>query len=181
VPERYRVLISKVRTCREIFGLIRAEALKRTQLHEGYEGEDKALLAELALLGRFIEHPEPLFWHREHPERFVHQTRIHKAGYAEIDADKLLAWYDPSKAGKRMPYNWRLLLAYFGMVGRHVETFGARLRCYRHLVSWSFEGRRWARLLLEPIFAIDPRFARFFERLKATARRKSGPAADYRP
>jgi len=49
-------------------GLIRRSALARTRLERPYPGGDYALLAELSLLGTFVELPEKLFRRRVHPD-----------------------------------------------------------------------------------------------------------------
>lgn len=49
------------------FGVIRREALRRTRLLPNFAGSDRAMLAELALLGRFKSSPERLFLKRFHP------------------------------------------------------------------------------------------------------------------
>jgi glycosyltransferase involved in cell wall biosynthesis len=51
-----------------IFGVIRSAALKRTGLLRDFYGTDKLLLAELALLGRFVQIPEKLFIKRYHKD-----------------------------------------------------------------------------------------------------------------
>jgi glycosyltransferase involved in cell wall biosynthesis len=57
--------------CFQVFGVIRAEALARTGLHRPFPESDHALLAELALMGRLVEVPEPLFRRRDHRARSV--------------------------------------------------------------------------------------------------------------
>jgi glycosyltransferase involved in cell wall biosynthesis len=59
------VLVRTMRTF-EIFGLIRADVLRKTRLHGGYYGSDKVLLAELSLLGRFHLLPQVLLYRRCH-------------------------------------------------------------------------------------------------------------------
>jgi glycosyltransferase involved in cell wall biosynthesis len=59
------VLVRTMRTF-EIFGLIRADVLRKTRLHGGYYGSDKVLLAHLSLLGRFHLLPEVLLYRRCH-------------------------------------------------------------------------------------------------------------------
>ena len=49
-----------------VYGVIRTEVLGQTGLHSAYYGSDHVLLAELALLGRLVEIPEPLFRRRHH-------------------------------------------------------------------------------------------------------------------
>jgi glycosyltransferase involved in cell wall biosynthesis len=50
----------------QLYGLIRTSALSRTRLHAYHHMGDHILLAELALLGRFIETSELLFFRRIH-------------------------------------------------------------------------------------------------------------------
>ena len=49
-----------------IFGVIRRQALARTGLQRNFYGTDKLILAELALLGRFIQIREKLYLKRFH-------------------------------------------------------------------------------------------------------------------
>jgi glycosyltransferase involved in cell wall biosynthesis len=62
------VLVRTMRTF-EIFGLIRSDVLRRTQLHGNYYGSDKVLLAELSLHGRFHLLPDVLMYRRCHPDQ----------------------------------------------------------------------------------------------------------------
>ena len=57
-----------MRLISEIFGVMRADLLRRTSLHGSYYGSDKVLLAELAMLGRIESVPEPLFVKRFHKD-----------------------------------------------------------------------------------------------------------------
>jgi glycosyltransferase involved in cell wall biosynthesis len=49
-----------------MFGIIRREALRQTRLLPNFAGSDRAMLAELALLGRFRSVPERLYLKRFH-------------------------------------------------------------------------------------------------------------------
>ena len=51
------------------YGLIRSDMLRKTRLCGFYPGADQVLLAELAMLGVFVEIPEPLLRIRRHPGR----------------------------------------------------------------------------------------------------------------
>ena len=55
----------------EIFGLIRSDALRKTTMHRPYYGSDKALMTELALLGKFVFVPGIVFYNREHKDRSI--------------------------------------------------------------------------------------------------------------
>ena len=49
-----------------MFGVVRREILQQTSLLPNFAGSDRAMLAELALLGRFRSVPERLFLERFH-------------------------------------------------------------------------------------------------------------------
>ena len=57
------------------YGLIRSEMLRRTRLYGLYPKSDHVLFAELAMLGVFVEIPEPLLRIRRHPGRTFTTTR----------------------------------------------------------------------------------------------------------
>ena len=67
--ERFAALVLSRHLCTDLFGVIRADALRKTKLLGPYYGADRALLAELGLLGRFVHVPAPLFSNREHAGR----------------------------------------------------------------------------------------------------------------
>ena len=54
--------------CIQLYGVMQAEALRKTKVFVGYYGCDRNTLAELALLGKIYELPEYLFHHRIYPE-----------------------------------------------------------------------------------------------------------------
>jgi glycosyltransferase involved in cell wall biosynthesis len=57
------------------YGVMRAGALRQTGLHQPFPDSDHALLAELALLGRLVEIPEPLFRRRHHADSSIRAFR----------------------------------------------------------------------------------------------------------
>lgn len=63
---RFGEVLRRMNWCTAIFGIIRADALARTHLHGSYYEADRVLLAELALLGRFVQLDEPLMIKRCH-------------------------------------------------------------------------------------------------------------------
>jgi hypothetical protein len=64
---RLREILTRTKWCFEVFGLIRADALRRSPLHLSFYGSDKVLLASLALQGPFRDMPEAMFFRRFHP------------------------------------------------------------------------------------------------------------------
>lgn len=66
--KRFRQVLSRARWGTHMFGVIRREALRQTQLLPNFAGSDRAMLAELALLGRFRSVPDRLFLKRFHAD-----------------------------------------------------------------------------------------------------------------
>jgi glycosyltransferase involved in cell wall biosynthesis len=149
--------------CQEVFGVIRSDALRRTELIGYHLGGDRTLLVDLALLGRFLLVPEVLFLNREHPWRFKRQHR-----YPSSE----LAWYTPDKAKRGKLSGWRMLRTWilYGKslrsVHRRVETLPERLRCYAHLLASLRFRERSQYLLLEPLLLVDPRLVALVKRIK---------------
>ena len=65
--DRLRYVIGAGHWVNPHYGVIRSGALAKTRLMPGYPGGDYRLLAELSLLGKFVEIPEYLFMRRVHP------------------------------------------------------------------------------------------------------------------
>jgi hypothetical protein len=65
--ERLRRVLLRETWVNVLFGVVRREALSRVRPMPSYAGGDYALLAELCLLGKIVEIPDPLFLRRIHP------------------------------------------------------------------------------------------------------------------
>ncbi|MFZ5871128.1 MAG: glycosyltransferase family 2 protein [Actinomycetota bacterium] len=125
---RARQVLLDPSPCLESFGVIRADALRRTRLIGPYTSSDRTLFLELALLGEFHEVPEVLFLHRQHPHRSVHS-------YA--DPRWRNVWFDPAWSGRRSSPRWRLLKEYATAVARSPVPPGERLRTAGLLPLWA--------------------------------------------
>lgn len=120
--ERFRLLIRSDYHCYEVFGLMRSEVLRKTRLIGGFISSDRALLAELGLLGRFFEVPEHLFLRRDHGETTMRTYSIYSEGLAE--------WFDANKKGRFHFSRTRLFVEHLRSVGRSPISFADKLRCY---------------------------------------------------
>jgi glycosyltransferase involved in cell wall biosynthesis len=138
----------RARRCVEIFGVVRRHALDGTALIADHVGADRTLLIELALRGRFVGVPEALFVNRDHPDRF---TRQHKSLHAQA------AWYAPAKPQPSVLRTWILYTTCLDLVRRYVRDPAERRRCRLQMARSLAYHRRWLRLALEPIEAIEPR------------------------
>lgn len=132
----------------QIYGLIRASALRKTMLFSPYRRADWALLAELTLCGPIVSIREPLFCARRAADRY--------AVSAFWDGRKAMLWWDTSSAEQRVFHAWRLYAAYVMAIRRHVSDGRERRRCYRALLRTL--GSRWnvIWLLIDPILALWP-------------------------
>jgi hypothetical protein len=128
VAARVRSLLTQTQWCFEGFGLIRADALRRTPLHMGFYGSDKVLLMALALQGRFAEIPEPLFLRRYHPGQSSAKSARAQA-----------AWMDSrvKLSGPLVPAQVRCFKSYVRLVARSPLGLVDRLRCVAAILFWA--------------------------------------------
>jgi glycosyltransferase involved in cell wall biosynthesis len=106
--QRFKELHQKIGLVNAIYGLIRADVLRRTALVDAYIASDQPLTAELSLYGLFWEIPEYLFF-----------RRIHSGAYSsQKDTRKLLEFYDPKIKDTVPLTRWRHLLAKITAVKR---------------------------------------------------------------
>ena len=142
----------RARRCMDIFGLVRRDALRGTPLIADHVGADRTLLIELALRGRFVGVPEVLFLNRDHSGRF---TRRFLSLRAQAE------WYAPDGAKRRVLRTWTLYATCLRLVRAYVADPIERRRCFLHMARSLGHRRRWFRLMMEPIEALEPRAAAF--------------------
>jgi len=143
--------------CNEIFGLIRTQVLMRKNPMGTFHGADRALLAELALYGQFIQLHEPLLKMRLHPTRYTEsRTR----------PNDRLVWHDTQSAGKMHFPTWRLYREYLTMVRTKLKSPRERLCCYGHLLRWWIFNWNWARMTVDLVAVIAPGTTTHAERIK---------------
>lgn len=156
---RFAALVLSRHLCTHVFGVMRTQALRATQLLADYYGSDRAFLAELALLGRFVHVPEPLFMNREHPARGSRAMR--------------------RKQGSRRGLPLLLLYTdYWRAVSRHVHDRRTRRTCRLHLLRWWFHDWNLARLAAELVAIAFPSVQDLVQRMKL---RYYGPLPQVRP
>ncbi|HWH35381.1 MAG TPA: glycosyltransferase family 2 protein [Acidimicrobiales bacterium] len=118
--ERIRHYASHTGENHAVFGLIRTDGLRRTQLLRNCWGGDIGLMAELLLLGQFWELEDRLFLRRYHP------GISHSVGrtFSEV-----AAWFDPAKAGRNAFPRNRLLWEVMSTIARAPLSRDERSRC----------------------------------------------------
>ena len=124
---RFRDLMGTLARSNPMYGIIRTSVLRRTPLIGAYPASDLVLLSELALRGAFHLVAETLFFRRDHPQ---------KSNRSNPGAAALASWYDPSKQGKIVLRNWRLLFGYLVSITRTPMGLWARARCYVFMLRW---------------------------------------------
>lgn len=159
--ERFRALVRvdhRRHGAFEIFGLMRASALRQTPLFERYARADSVLLVRLALLGRFHEVKEYLFYNRDHSDRSVrvapHGLRRFSGTLARlVDGGPVppTTWWNAAMKGRIVFPEWRLLREYFVSVGRASLNRRQRVCCYLHWTA--FVPRHCPKLLRDLIIA----------------------------
>lgn len=138
--ERFKPLTHIRHVCTEIFGLFRLDVMKKTKLlSENYHACDRAMLAEIALLGKIVQIKKPLFFNREHEGRYVRRVRPSERSSYHLHApsikteiDQLLLYRDYKQA-----------------IEDHVKDSEDRARCRKVLLSWWFVEWNAVRLLVE--------------------------------
>jgi glycosyltransferase involved in cell wall biosynthesis len=154
--KRFAAAILIPHWCTEIFGVIRSDALRATAQLRGYHHCDRVLLAELALLGKFIQVPDPLFCNRDHDRRYV------RAVHGPMRSH----WHDTTPGGGTRFAIWRMLSDYTAMVPRHVHETAERRHCRLALARWLFVNWNALRLIAEPVSEIDPRLGPLLGKIK---------------
>ncbi|MCL4765096.1 MAG: glycosyltransferase family 2 protein [Hyphomicrobiaceae bacterium] len=128
-----------------VFGLIRRDALARTSLHRKYYGSDIALLAELALLGRFAKVEDAVFYNREHSQRSINAT----------DKRARQLWHDTG-ARRYRGLEHLNLLAHLTAVAWRQRAMTPLYRTMPPLLRWALTPRQLARYGLELIGIASP-------------------------
>lgn len=144
--ERFAAVILRPHWCMDIHAVVRAAALRRALPMAGYFGADKAVLARLALLGRWARVPEPLFVNRDHPARTMRAISF---------ADRL-RFNSPTRTGPRVLPTWELYAEYRRAAQRLAPDPAERRRCRGYLALWWFTNWHGARVGLDLLAAVAP-------------------------
>jgi glycosyltransferase involved in cell wall biosynthesis len=136
----------KRHSAQEVYGVIRADALRRTPGYERCVRADSILLARLALLGRFRAVEERLFLNREHQDRSVRLV----PGERARRRSRLAKWlgsgpvpppefWDPALTGKLTFPEWRILREYARSLGMAPLSARERNRCRATLARFALK------------------------------------------
>jgi len=124
--KRFDSFINIDHNSNSIFGIIRRSALVKTDLLRNFLSGDRMLLAQLALLGKFYEIPEVLFFWRRHEN----------SSTIAYDYYNRTEWWDTKKANSAIFPHWRLFKEYFASVIKSRISIKEKLLCFCHLIKW---------------------------------------------
>jgi glycosyltransferase involved in cell wall biosynthesis len=99
VSHRFRWAINRTGECNAVFGVIRANVLRRTPLIGNYPASDRVLLVDLTLYGQFCEVPERLFFRRQHA----------RASSSDRSLQSVQEFFDPTTKGQIFMFAWKHL------------------------------------------------------------------------
>jgi glycosyltransferase involved in cell wall biosynthesis len=137
---RFWQVLTRARWGTHMFGVVRREILQRTSLLPNFAGSDRAMLAELALLGRFRCANERLFL-----------KRFHANVSAALDLKELRGFL--STDGKRYSRRLRQIKAFFGApIGKPIGI-ASKSACLMLVAAHS------AKITVQSIGQSDPRMA----------------------
>jgi len=155
--KRFAELAFRVHNCDAIYGVMRADVLRKAKPLSNYIDADKVFLCGLAMEGRFHAIDHSLFYKRFHPKNYVADWR-----------DRM-AWFNPDKKGKASLPNWLELRDFVGVVVRAKIPLRERLLCAGVTAAWAV---RYSPQLAKDLYVAT-------RMLLSGARRKSEPAGIY--
>jgi glycosyltransferase involved in cell wall biosynthesis len=152
-------------SCSAIFGVFRRASLALSLLHRPYYSSDRALLAEMALLGRFILVPGIVFYNRAHPNRSMSLT----------DRVARMMWQNAA-SGKKIALEHLPLLRQISQVAwRHRDKVPV-IRTAPHLLAWTLTPRQAGAYGIEVVSIFAPGLANAARQMaRGEARKPSSP------
>lgn len=137
--DRLREFIRSYRLANVIYGLMRTDAIKDVGGLPKYIASDLVMIAGLALRGRFVEIPQPLFQRRLHEDRSWKSAKTSE-GFAR--------WFDPNKRWLVVFRAWRQWRELLMEVWKAPLTPSQKSRAIL-VVLYAWPQREWKRLIKE--------------------------------
>lgn len=135
VGERLWDLLMAWHDCLPIFGVVRADVLRRTPLLPPYASGDHLLIAQLGLIGRFAIVDAKLFRSRLHPGQSIQSFNVW------VDHHAYTEWFEATEPGRLRFPQWRLLGDLATSVWRAPTGIVERIRCVPAVVRWCIRYR----------------------------------------
>ncbi|QFT77351.1 glycosyltransferase family 2 protein [Erythrobacter sp. THAF29] len=162
---RFRQAIELAGTCFPIFGLFRRENLAKSTLHRPYYGSDRAVLAEAALMGKFVRVEDAIFYNREHEQRSINID----------DKVQRSLWQTGKKSRGAAAEHLNLTRHLFEIASRHGDIVSP-WRLYGHLLGRSLRPRQLGRYGLELANIVSPALAGGVKRMFVRPSRNPDPS-----
>ncbi len=130
--ERLLRLLSRIRLNNAMNGLIRVDALRQTRLIPDYRTADIVMLGHLALLGKFLEIPDRLFYRQMNRE---------SAAYLRSEPEQA-QFFHPGQGSEMLFQHWRSQTAWVAMVMHARIPVAEKVRIMPRLLKNSYWGWR---------------------------------------
>ncbi len=156
---RFAALVLRPHDCQAMMGVFRRELLQRSILLPSFHGADRAMLAQVALLGRYVHVPGALIGVRDHGDRY---SRSFKR------PQERAAWHDTRAGAKHRFPVWRTYLTYWQSVASAPMSAGDRSRARLRLLEWWFRNFNAARMAVDLAGSVAPNVVGTAERFKQT-------------
>ena len=141
-------------------GVFRRDVLGASMLLPSFHGADRAMLAQVALLGRYIHVPGALIQVRDHGDRYSR---------ARTQPKERAAWHDTrSSRGISFPV-WRTYRTYWKSIAAAPIPFGVKMRARMRLLEWWFRNYNSARMAVDLVASVAPGVVGAAQRFKQTA------------
>lgn len=135
-PERFRSMLF-ADGGDDVYGVVRADVLRRTALHGSYHHADRVITAELALHGPFYQVRDWLYFRRDHLDREERACPTPRTRSVNMD---------PRRADRLRHPAIRLyseyILGYIAAINRAPLIPADRRECYRYLAQWMISRAR---------------------------------------
>ncbi|WP_088289166.1 glycosyltransferase family 2 protein [Kineosporia sp. A_224] len=115
----------------DCYGVVRTAVMRRVAPHDSYYYADKVWSVDLALQGPFHQHPDWLYFRRDHPERAEHANPTVRSRCANLDPRRA----DPLRHPVARLYG-EYVLGYVRAIGRAPLSVRDRRRCRAVLAGW---------------------------------------------
>ncbi|WP_157222607.1 glycosyltransferase family 2 protein [Novosphingobium sp. AP12] len=155
--ERFAKAMRMDRACHAIFGLMRTHVVRRTTSHRPYYTSDRNLVAEMALLGRFLCVPEAIFYNRKHSGQSMAQSNNRLF---------LNVWQDTSNVRSYSTLHLSRLRHAYEIWGRYPEI-ASRFQLGKACASYMFSPRKLLHYSDELAWSTMPRI---YSGVRATVR-----------
>ena len=130
VPERFRSMLF-ANGGDDVYGVVRADVLRRTALHGSHHHADRTVTTEIALHGPFHQVPDWLYFRRDHPGREERACPTVRSRCTNMDPRRANWLRHP--AGRLYG---EYILGYVAGIRRAPMSSAERRECYRHLAQW---------------------------------------------